>query len=317
MTNTLPDFTNSPALTCNLEPYGTLYEILSLPLLSIGTTITVGDGSRVKAGDVLAKIPKDVTRTKDITGGLPRISELFEVRYPRNPAVLSEIDGHVEVGKEYKNKRRIKIVSDEDGSKYVEYLISKGKSILVREGDIVKKGDVIVDGNLVLQDVLRILGVEAMTVQFVDEVQKVYRLQGIPINDKHVEVIVRQMLSKREIIDAGDSIYINGEEIDKDELEEANAKLLSEGKKQIIASTIIEGITKAALKTKSFISAASFQETTRVLTEAAMCCKVDKLVGLKENVIVGRLMPAGTGSVVNRWRLESQKQQVQTQESIA
>ena len=288
---------------------------LSLPgnisakyFLSIGATISVSDGSRIKAGDVLAKVPKDVTRTKDITGGLPRISELFEVRYPRNPAVLSDIDGHIEIGKEYKNKRRIKIVSDEDESKSIEHLISKGKSILVREGDIIKKGDVIVDGSIVLQDVLRILGVEAMTVQFVDEVQKVYRLQGIPINDKHIEVIVRQMLNKREIIDAGDSSYINGEEIDKDELEEANTKLLSEGKKPIIANTVIEGITKASLKTRSFISAASFQETTRVLTEAAICCKVDKLVGLKENVIVGRLMPAGTGSVVKEWRLEAQQQ---------
>ena len=276
--------------------------------LSIDAVINVNNGDEVKAGDIIARIPKDVVKTRDITGGLPRISELFEARYPKDPAIISDIEGRVEFGKEHKTKRRI-IVAPEDGSgqKPFEYLVSKGRSIVVHEGDYVKRGDMLVDGNIVLNDVLRILGVESMAAYLVNEVQQVYRLQGVPINDKHVEIIVKQMLQKREIKDAGDSTYIIGDEIDKEDLAETNAELLKEGKRPIVATHVLQGITRASLHTKSFISAASFQETTRVLTEAAICGKTDNLVGLKENVIVGRLMPAGTGGIVRKWLEEERK----------
>ncbi|MDR1233987.1 MAG: DNA-directed RNA polymerase subunit beta' [Holosporales bacterium] len=277
--------------------------------LSIDSVINVNDGDKVSAGDIIARLQKDVIKTRDITGGLPRISELFEARISKDPAIIADIDGRIEFGKEYKTKRRIVIIPDDEFGKPVEYLAAKGRSVLVHEGDYVKTGDVIVDGNIVLQDLLRILGVEEMTIHIVNEVQKVYRLQGVPINDKHVEIIVRQMLQKREIKDAGDSTYIVGDEIDKEELAEVNAELLRQGKKPIVASFVLQGITRASLHTKSFISAASFQETTRVLTEAAIYGKVDYLVGLKENVIVGRLMPAGTGGVVRQWKAENEQVQ--------
>ena len=273
--------------------------------LSINAVINVTDGAPVKAGDIIAKIPRDVVKTRDITGGLPRISELFEARRPNDPAVIADIEGTVEFGKDYKSKRRLIIVPEEGTMQQpLEYFVAKGRSIVVNEGDYVKRGDVLVDGNIVLGDVLRVLGVEAMASYLVNEVQQVYRLQGVPINDKHVEIIVRQMLQKREVTDAGDSTYIIGDEIDKDDLVEANTELLKEGKRPIVATHILQGITQASLHTKSFISAASFQETTRVLTEAAINGKVDHLLGLKENVIVGRLMPAGTGGVVRKWREE-------------
>ncbi|MDR0942531.1 MAG: DNA-directed RNA polymerase subunit beta' [Holosporales bacterium] len=274
--------------------------------LSIDSVVNVNDGERIKAGDIVAKMPKDVLKTRDITGGLPRISELFEARMPKNSAIISEIDGKVEFGKEYKLKRRI-IITPEDEVRQVpvEYLVPKGKSIIVREGDYVKKGDMLVDGNVVLQDVLRILGVEEMAVYLINEIQRVYRLQGVPINDKHIEIIVKQMLQKREVKNAGDSTYIVGEEIDKEDLTEINEKLLREEKRPVVAAPVFQGITRASLHTKSFISAASFQETTRVLTEAAICGKVDHLAGLKENVIVGRLMPAGTGGVMRKWTAEA------------
>lgn len=290
-------------------------------LLSIDSVINVDDGALIQAGDIIARIPKDVVKTRDITGGLPRISELFEARLPKDPAIISDIDGHIEFGKDHKTKRRILVVPD-DGSnrKPFEYLVSKGRSIVVHEGDYVKRGDMLVDGNVVLHDVLRILGVEEMAAYFVNEVQQVYRLQGVPINDKHIEIIVKQMLQKREIKDAGDSTYIVGDEIDKEDLGNINAELLRNGKRPIVATHVLQGITRASLHTKSFISAASFQETTRVLTEAAIYGKVDHLVGLKENVIVGRLMPAGTGGVVRRWieeerikRLESTQNEVVAQ----
>ncbi|MDR0630635.1 MAG: DNA-directed RNA polymerase subunit beta' [Holosporales bacterium] len=272
--------------------------------LAIGTVINVDDGKKVSAGDIIAKVPKDVIKTKDITGGLPRISELFEARIPKDPAVLADIDGRIEFGKEYKTKRRIIITSEKNS---IEYLVAKGCSILVNEGDYVKRGDIIVDGNVIIQDLLRTLGVEETSTYLINEVQKVYRLQGIPINDKHIEIIIRQMLQKYEIKDAGDSTYILGDEIDRIDFMEANAKLLKEGKKPIKAEPILQGITRASLQTKSFISAASFQETTRVLTEAAIYGKIDYLTGLKENVIIGRLMPAGTGSLARKWRAEAKR----------
>ncbi len=270
--------------------------------LTIDTVITAANGSAVKTGDIIARIPKDVVKTKDITGGLPRISELFEARLPKDPAILSDIDGIVEYGKDNKTKRRILIKSENGDEKVCEYLVPKGRYVVVREGDYVKRGDVLVDGNVVLQDVLRVMGVEEMTKYLIDEVQRVYRLQGVPINDKHIEIIVRQMLQKVEVTDPGDSQYIAGDEIDKEDLAEANGKLLNEGKRPIISAPVLQGITRASLHTKSFISAASFQETTRVLTEAAICGRVDNLLGLKENVIVGRLIPAGTGDLLRRWK---------------
>ncbi|MDR1391286.1 MAG: DNA-directed RNA polymerase subunit beta' [Holosporales bacterium] len=278
--------------------------------LSIDSIINVDNGGKVLAGDIVAKLPKDVVKTRDITGGLPRISELFEARLPKDPAIISDIEGRIEFGKEHKTKRRICIIPDEGTmQKPVEYLIPKGRSVVVHEGDYVKCGDLLVDGNLVLHDILRVLGVEEMAIYLINEVQRVYRLQGVPINDKHIEIIVRQMLQKREIKDSGDSAYIAGNEIDKEDLTNANIELLKEGKKPIIATHVLQGITRASLHTKSFISAASFQETTRVLTEAAICGRVDHLIGLKENVIVGRLMPAGTGGVIKEWKkeLETQK----------
>jgi DNA-directed RNA polymerase subunit beta' len=278
--------------------------------LSIDSIINVDNGEKIIAGDILAKIPKDVVKTRDITGGLPKISELFEARLPKDPAVMSEIDGRIEFGKEHRTKQRVIVIPEEGtAQRAVEYLIPKGRSVVVHEGDYVKKGDILVDGHAVLQDVLKTLGVEKMAVYLIDEIQQVYRLQGVPVNDKHIEVIVRQMLQKREILNAGDSTYIVGDEIDKNDLINANAELLKDGKAPIVATYVLQGITKASLHTKSFISAASFQETTRVLTEAAICGKVDYLTGLKENVIAGRLMPAGTGGVVKKWKAEVERTQ--------
>jgi DNA-directed RNA polymerase subunit beta' len=271
--------------------------------LAIDSIVSVENGAAVKAGDVIARIPKEGIRTRDITGGLPRISELFEARMPKDPAIIADIDGYISFGKDHKSKRRV-LISPEDGSRSFEYLVQKGRYVIVHEGDYVKKGDVLVDGNIVLQDILRILGVEQMACYLVNEVQQVYRLQGVPINDKHIEIIVRQMLQKQEVIDSGDSGYIAGDEIDKVDVAALNKVLLRDGKRTVVALPVLQGITKAALHTKSFISAASFQETTRVLTEAAVCGRVDCLFGLKENVIVGRLMPSGTGSVVHQWEKE-------------
>lgn len=273
--------------------------------LSIDTVINVDNSAKVLAGDIIARIPKDVVKTRDITGGLPRISELFEARLPKDPAVISDIDGRIEFGKDHKTKRKIIVVPENDSiDKPVEYLVPKGRYIVVHEGDYVKKGDLIVDGNIVLQDVLRILGIEVMASYLINEVQQVYRLQGVPINDKHIEIIVRQMLQKCEVKDQGDSTYIVGDEIDREDLTTVNAELLRSGKRPVVTFPILQGITRASLHTKSFISAASFQETTRVLTEAAIYGRVDTLSGLKENVIVGRLMPAGTGGLVREWKSE-------------
>jgi DNA-directed RNA polymerase subunit beta' len=267
--------------------------------MSVDAILSVENGAHVKAGDVLARIPRETSKTRDITGGLPRVAELFEARKPKDYAIISEADGRVEFGKDYKTKRRI-IVRSEDGEETSEYLIPKGKHIAVQEGDYVSQGDLLMDGNPVPHDILNILGVEALASYLVNEIQDVYRLQGVKINDKHIEVIVRQMLQKVEIDDPGDTTFLIGEQVDRLEFEELNQRVEADGGQPAKARPVLQGITKASLQTKSFISAASFQETTRVLTEAAVSGKVDDLMGLKENVIVGRLIPAGTGSVMNR-----------------
>ncbi len=269
-------------------------------LMSVDAILNVEHGARAKAGDVIARIPRESSKTRDITGGLPRVAELFEARKPKDHAIISEVDGRVEFGKDYKTKRRIVVVPSEDGAETAEYLILKGKHISVQEGDYVQKGDLLMDGNPVPHDILRVLGVEALATYLISEIQDVYRLQGVKINDKHIEVIVRQMMQKVEIVDPGNTTFLVGEQIDKTEFEEVNSKAVAEKLAPAVAKPVLQGITKASLQTKSFISAASFQETTRVLTEAAVSGRVDHLIGLKENVIVGRLIPAGTGSVVNR-----------------
>jgi len=270
--------------------------------MSVDAILSVENGAHVKAGDVLARIPRESSKTRDITGGLPRVAELFEARKPKDYAIISEIDGRVEFGKDYKAKRRIVVVPEDASLPSVEYLIPKGKHISVQEGDFVQRGDLLMDGNPVPHDILRVMGVQALASYLTNEIQEVYRLQGVKINDKHIEVIVRQMLQKTEIDDAGDTTFLIGEQIDRMELDEVNAKAVDEGGRPAAGQPVLQGITKASLQTRSFISAASFQETTRVLTEAAVSGRVDGLVGLKENVIVGRLIPAGTGSVMNRFR---------------
>ena len=270
--------------------------------LPVDAILSVENGAEVKAGDVLARIPRESSKTRDITGGLPRVAELFEARKPKDFAIISESDGRVEFGKDYKTKRRIIVVPTEENGEPVEYLIPKGKHISVQEGDYVQKGDLLMDGNRVPHDILRILGVEALASYLVNEIQEVYRLQGVRINDKHIEVIVRQMLQKVEIEDPGETTLLAGEQVDRSEFEAENLKAEREGLRPATARPVLQGITKASLQTNSFISAASFQETTRVLTEAAVSGRVDRLTGLKENVIVGRLIPAGTGSVIARLR---------------
>ena len=269
---------------------------------SVDAILSVEPGQRVQAGDVLSRIPMESAKTKDITGGLPRVAELFEARKPKDNAVIAEIDGTVKFGRDYKNKRRIIIEPHEDGVEPVEYLIPKGKPFHLQEGDVIEKGDYILDGNPAPHDILAIRGVEALASYLVNEIQEVYRLQGVLINDKHIEVIVRQMLQKVEIVESGDSGYIPGDHVDRIELDELNERLVEEGKKPGSGNPVLLGITKASLQTPSFISAASFQETTRVLTEAAVAGKVDSLQGLKENVIVGRLIPAGTGGMMTQMR---------------
>jgi DNA-directed RNA polymerase subunit beta' len=270
--------------------------------MSVDAILSVENGANVKAGDVLARIPRESSKTRDITGGLPRVAELFEARKPKDFAIISESDGRVEFGKDYKTKRRIIVVPAEENQEPVEYLIPKGKHISVQEGDYVQKGDLLMDGNRVPHDILRILGVEALASYLINEIQEVYRLQGVRINDKHIEVIVRQMLQKVEIEDPGETTLLAGEQVDRTEFEYENVKVEREGLRPAIAHPVLQGITKASLQTNSFISAASFQETTRVLTEAAVSGRIDTLTGLKENVIVGRLIPAGTGSVIARLR---------------
>ncbi|MCY4551410.1 MAG: DNA-directed RNA polymerase subunit beta' [Defluviicoccus sp.] len=269
--------------------------------LSVDAILSVEPGSQVHAGDVLARIPQ-TAKTRDITGGLPRVAELFEARKPKDFAVISEGPGRVEYGKDYKAKRRIIVRPEEEGAEPVEYLLPKGKHVSVQEGDYVERGDPLMDGNPVPHDILRVLGVEELASYLIEEIQDVYRLQGVKINDKHIEVIVRQMLQKVEISDPGETTFLVGEQVDRVEFEAVNAAAEAESLKPATAQPVLQGITKASLQTHSFISAASFQETTRVLTEASISGRVDQLTGLKENVIVGRLIPAGTGAFMNRMR---------------
>ena len=271
--------------------------------LSVDAILSVEDGAEVKAGDVLARIPTEGAKTRDITGGLPRVAELFEARKPKDCAVLAETDGYIEFGKDYKNKRRVILKPKNEKLEPVEYLLPKAKHVSVREGDFVEKGDFIIEGHPSPHDILRIKGVEELAVYLIQEIQEVYRLQGVKINDKHIEVIVRQMLQKIEIEDGGDddaccpasrSIWPRWKRPTR--RRPTQAARLSKGR------PVLLGITKASLQTRSVFSAASFQETTRVLTEAAVQGKVDTLEGLKENVIVGRLIPAGTGGAIARIR---------------
>jgi len=271
----------------------------TLPVESI---VTFDPGTSIKAGDVVARISMESAKTRDITGGLPRVAELFEARRPKDHAIIAEISGTVHFGRDYKNKQRITIKPHEEGAEEVEYLIPKGKHIHLQDGDVVEKGDYIVDGNPAPHDILAIKGVEELAAYLVNEIQEVYRLQGVNINDKHIEVIVRQMLQKVDITDPGDTDFLANEQVDRVEMDEANEKVLANGGKPATGTPVLLGITKASLQTRSFISAASFQETTRVLTEAAVNGKVDTLEGLKENVIVGRLIPAGTGAAMSKLR---------------
>ncbi|MDH5633169.1 MAG: DNA-directed RNA polymerase subunit beta' [Gammaproteobacteria bacterium] len=261
--------------------------------LPAGAIVTVENNQKVGTGDVLARIPQESSKTRDITGGLPRVAELFEARKPKDAAILAEVSGVVSFGKETKGKVRL-VITDKDGVDN-EYLIAKGRHISVFEGESIEQGDTIVEGSPVASDILRLLGTEALTNYIVDEIQDVYRLQGVKINDKHIEVIIRQMLRKVIILDPGDTLFLPGEQVERARLLEANDSTATEGKRPAEYERQLLGITKASLSTESFISAASFQETTRVLTEAAINGKRDSLRGLKENVIVGRLIPAGTG----------------------
>ena len=277
--------------------------------LPINAILSVERGDEVHAGDVLARIPVESSRARDITGGLPRVAELFEARKPKDFAVVSAIDGRVEfAAKDYKGKRRLTIVPAREGAEPVEYLIAKTRNVIVQEGDEVRKGDMLIDGSRVPHDILKVLGVAELAKYLVDEIQDVYRLQGVKINDKHIEVVARQMLQKVEIESPGDTTFVIGELVDKREFREVNRKIEEEGGRPAEGSPVLLGITKASLQTGSFISAASFQETTRVLTEAAVTARKDGLRGLKENVIVGRLIPAGTGRFINdRKRFAAQR----------
>ncbi|RMH11989.1 MAG: DNA-directed RNA polymerase subunit beta' [Gammaproteobacteria bacterium] len=273
-------------------------DVPAIYYLPAGSLIRVTDGSHVGAGDVIARIPQESSKTRDITGGLPRVADLFEARKPKEPAILAEVTGVISFGKETKGKRRLIIQGE--GDVYHEELIPKWRHINVFEGEHVEKGEVIVDGAPTPHDILRLLGVEELAKYMVDEVQSVYRLQGVKINDKHIEVIVRQMLRKVEVKDPGDSSCLVGEQLDRTAVLEMNDELIKDGKRPVEFETQLLGITKASLATDSFVSSASFQETTRVLTEAAINGKSDYLRGLKENVIIGRLISAGTGFDVHR-----------------
>ncbi|HJX18135.1 MAG TPA: DNA-directed RNA polymerase subunit beta' [Acidiferrobacterales bacterium] len=282
-------------------------EIPARYMLPPGAIIVVNDGTVIGVGDVLARIPQETSKTRDITGGLPRVAELFEARKAKDHALLAETSGIISFGKETKGKLRL-VITDKEGKEH-EYLIPKGRHITVFEGETVEQGEVIVDGAPVSADILRLLGIEALANYIVDEVQDVYRLQGVKINDKHIEVIVRQMLRKVKIADAGDTTFLPGEQVERSRLLEDNEQIERDGKRLATYERVLLGITKASLSTESFISAASFQETTRVLTEAAITGKSDHLRGLKENVIVGRLIPAGTGLAFHEDRRRKRKDQ--------
>jgi DNA-directed RNA polymerase subunit beta' len=266
----------------------------------VGAIITVLDGQQISVGDVLARLPQESAKTRDITGGLPRVAELFEARTPKDVGMLAEFTGTMSFGKDTKGKQRL-VITDLEGATH-EYLIPKDKHVLVHDGQVVNKGELIVDGAPDPHDILRLQGVEALAIYITDEVQDVYRLQGVKINDKHIEVIVRQMLRRIAIVEPGDTKFIKSEQVERAELFRENDRVIAEGKLPATFDNMLLGITKASLSTDSFISAASFQETTRVLTEAAIMGKRDELRGLKENVIVGRLIPAGTGLAYHRSR---------------
>jgi DNA-directed RNA polymerase subunit beta' len=267
--------------------------------LPVGATINIEDGADIKPGDILAKIPREAQKTKDITGGLPRVAELFEARKPKEMSIMADRDGTISFGADTKGKRKL-LLTDDNGEQK-EFSISKGKHVIVTEGDYVRKGDALVNGSPNPHEILEVLGRVALSRFLVDEVLDVYRLQGVKINTKHIEVIVRQMLRRVKITEAGDArVFLPGEQVDLAIVEEANAKLTEEGKRPAKYEPLLLGITRASLSTDSFISAASFQETTKVLTEASINSRVDKLQGLKENVIMGRLIPAGTGAAAYR-----------------
>jgi DNA-directed RNA polymerase subunit beta' len=262
-------------------------------LLPVGANIFISEGDPVEAGDIIVKIPRETTKTKDITGGLPRVAELFEARKPKEFAMISDIEGIVEFGKDSKGKRTVVIRPVVGDTK--EYIIPRAKHVSVHEGDYVKAGEALMDGPSNPHDILRVLGDKALARYLVDEIQEVYKLQGVKINDKHIEVIVRQMLKRVKVREVGDTHFLVDDQVEKFVFEEENARVIREGGKPAVAEPLFLGITKASLITDSFISAASFQETTKVLTQAAVAGKVDNLKGLKENVIMGRLIPAGTG----------------------
>jgi len=265
-----------------------------------GAIVRVTDGMEVEIGDILARIPQESSKTRDITGGLPRVADLFEARKPKDPALMAEISGTISFGKETKGKQRL-IITPKEGEPHEE-LIPKWRHVSVFEGEHIEKGEMIVDGPEDPHDILRLKGILALANYMVSEVQEVYRLQGVKINDKHIEVIVRQMLRKVEIDAVGDSKFLKGEQVEFDRVLDANDELVGQDKMGVLFTPMLLGITKASLATDSFISAASFQETTRVLTDAAVTGKSDSLRGLKENVIVGRLIPAGTGLAYHKER---------------
>jgi len=258
------------------------------------TLVSLTDGATVSIGDVIARIPQETSKTRDITGGLPRVADLFEARRPKEPSILAEVSGTISFGKETKGKRRL-VITPTDGSEAYEELIPKWRHLNVFEGEQVNRGEVISDGPSNPHDILRLLGVSALAKYIVNEIQDVYRLQGVKINDKHIETILRQMLRKVEIVESGDSSFIKGDQVELTNVLEENEQMANQDKFPAKFDRVLLGITKASLSTESFISAASFQETTRVLTEAAVTGKRDYLRGLKENVVVGRLIPAGTG----------------------
>ncbi len=286
-----------------LDPNGVIMKVPGVKKdavysLPVGAIITQDDNSVVHPGDILAKIPRETTKTKDITGGLPRVAELFEARKPKDMAIMADRDGTVSFGADTKGKRKL-VLADNNGE-VKEYLIPKGKHVVVTDGDYVRKGELLVDGQVNPHEILEVLGRTELARFLVDNIQQVYRLQGVEINDKHIEVIVRQMVRRVKIADPGDTKFLPAEQVDRYELNEVNERMRAEGKAEATFESLLLGITKASLSTESFISAASFQETTKVLTEAAINSKVDYLRGLKENVIMGRLIPAGTGAKVYR-----------------
>ena len=268
-----------------------------LPMYSI---LNVANGATVAAGDILARIPVQTKRTGDITGGLPRVNELLEVRRPSNPALLAEVDGTIEL-EDAKSKIIVRIVPD-DGTAPVEYAVPKGTNLLVRSGDVVKKADKLIDGDPVPQDILRILGQKALATFMVEQIQQVYRLQGVSINDKHIEILIREMTRRVEITDPGDTGFLMGAVVDRVDFDEENARVTHDGGRPATASQVLVGLTRASLTSRSFISNASFQQTTKVLVDAAISGSTDKLVGINENLIVGRLIPVGTGAYVRRVR---------------